>query len=66
MYLFADEGTAGKHFQALASRETRECYGEEIGNGLKKAAGPAGPVGAKDVEVGEPRTSRISLDLLGD
>lgn len=63
VYVYADEAAATDAFAGLVSSETRRCLGEEIGEllGDEERAGPGGKV-----EVGEPETSRVSIEPLGD
>jgi hypothetical protein len=59
VYIYADESAASEAFAGLVGRETRTCLGEEIGQ-------RAGEAEEEDLEFGEPTTSRVVIDPLGD
>jgi hypothetical protein len=65
-YLYPDEATATQAFGSLTSDESRACLGEAFGEALGERLGEqAGPAGG-GAEVGEPETSRVSIEPLGD
>jgi hypothetical protein len=63
-YVYGDDPAARTAFAGLASSETRTCIGQDLGERLAEAAGPTGQGGG--TQVGEPETSRVSIELLGD
>jgi hypothetical protein len=65
-YIYPDEAAATQAFAGLTSNESRTCLGEAIGEVLGESLGEqAGPAGG-GAEVGEPETSRVSTEPLGD
>jgi hypothetical protein len=58
VYLFSDDATAQDQYAALTSKGTRTCIGKDLVKRLQKAN--------SNLQVGEPRTTRVSVDPLGD
>lgn len=58
VYLFSDDATAQDQYAALTSKGTRTCSGNDLVKRLQKAN--------SNLQVGEPGTSRVSVDPLGD
>jgi hypothetical protein len=58
VYLFSDDATAQDQYAALTSKGTRTCIGNDLVKRLQKAN--------SNLQVGEPRTTRVSVDPLGD
>ena len=55
--MFASEDAAQEGFGLLSSEDTRECIAEEFGKQLADET---------DLDVGEVRAARLSIDPLGD
>jgi hypothetical protein len=59
VYVYADEGAAGRNFVALTSQALRVCVGHQLGDAMKKGIGG-------EATVGKVATSQLGIDPVGE